>query len=156
MDVVTAIGLLANVGVLGGIVFLAIEVRQNNDVLRSQARSARTQGKQEIVRQLAENELLIEALLKATGGEPLLPAQRYILIAYYEQIFTHWQFSFLEYQANRIELEDLDLSGWRYWFNGGRFPLIQQTWEEVVRRGRFRQDFRMFMSENVANRSEPE
>jgi hypothetical protein len=148
IDPSQAISLLANVGVIAGIVFLAVELRQNNDLLRSQALAARTEGKQAVARQLVDNEVLGGVLVKARGGEALLPQHNLVLVSFYEQVLTHWQFSFLEYQANRIELEDLDLEGWRYWFNEA-FPLLPENWATHVEQGRFRQDFREFMEENV-------
>lgn len=128
--------------------FLAVELRQNNDLLRSEALAARTEGKQAVARQLVDNEFLVGAVVKAASGEALQPEQNLVLISFYEQIFTHWQFSFLEYQASRIELEDLDLEGWRLRFNEA-FPLLPQYWESQAERGRFRQDFKEFIEENV-------
>jgi hypothetical protein len=148
IDLGQMITILANIGVIAGIGFLAVELRQNNELLRSQALAARTEGKQAVTRQLVDNEVLRGVLVKAAGGEALQQQQNLVLVAFYEQVLTHWQFSFLEYQANRIELEDLDLEGWRYWFNEA-FPLLPENWATHVERRRFRQDFREFMEENV-------
>ena len=148
IDASQAISILANLGVIAGIVFLAVELSQNNDLLQSEALAARTEGKQAVIRQLVDNEILAGVVARAAGGEALLPEQNLVLSAFYEQILTHWQFSFLEYQASRIDLEDLDLAGWRYWINEA-FPLLPEYWSTAVERGRFRQDFREFMEENV-------
>ena len=56
--------IIANVGVIAGIVFLGFEFRQNNELLDLQIRSTNLEQRQEIIRSLFENPDVIALLHK--------------------------------------------------------------------------------------------
>ena len=60
-DLAQAIQILANIGVIAGILFLAIELRQNNEVLNAQARLQRAQTRIDGMTETLGNPDLIRA-----------------------------------------------------------------------------------------------
>ena len=61
--------ILANVGVLVGIVFLAVEIQQNSEALGVQARQDRQNVRRSIMTRTVDNPELGRALYKAQNGE---------------------------------------------------------------------------------------
>ena len=59
LDLGQSIGILANVGVIAGIVFLGLELRQHNELMEAEASMATHQGGQE---SLAQNPALTSVL----------------------------------------------------------------------------------------------
>ena len=64
IDLGQTITILANVGVIAGIVFLGIELQQNNELLSSQIRSTRVENRLSLVDRLFDNPEVIELLGK--------------------------------------------------------------------------------------------
>ena len=71
IDLGQAVTLLANVGVIAGIVFLAVELQQNNELMGAAARAAQNERIQDFVEQRYTVPGLAEILIKARDGEPL-------------------------------------------------------------------------------------
>lgn len=65
-DIGQTIGILANIGVIAGIVFLALELRQNNELLVHDAQRSRAQSFRENMGVMAEN---AEIYVKDLNGE---------------------------------------------------------------------------------------
>ena len=59
------LSLLANVGVIAGIVFLAVEIRQNNVLMTASAYQARSNDLMQMSAMVAESEVLSSALTKS-------------------------------------------------------------------------------------------
>jgi hypothetical protein len=66
IDLGQAITILANVGVIAGIAFLAAELRQNNQMMRAQTRNDIAQSVVTLLRDISDKEL-IEIAAKAGG-----------------------------------------------------------------------------------------
>ena len=76
VDLGQSIGILANVGVIAGIVFLVIELQQNNELLEAQARSERNQRVMDLRSDIYSNPVLAEILVKARNGETLTEVEQ--------------------------------------------------------------------------------
>ena len=63
LDLGQSIGILANIGVIAGIVFLGVELRQNNQLLTSQARTTRMEIRKEATNRYLENPDLVQLTL---------------------------------------------------------------------------------------------
>jgi len=136
------VGILANLGVITGIVFLGIELRQNNELQQAQARVARADSRQSAFRLLIENPDL-RAALEAEEDNRLVRS-------FYNFVFTGWQYSFGEYEAGMIDAEDLDASGWGLWLRGpSALPGMLSYWERI--KGTYRPSFVHWMDENVVS-----
>lgn len=77
IDLGQAIGIVANLGVIAGIVFLAIEIRQNNSQLAAQTQNTLFELRADIQRDFINNVGgIAEMVMKEQRGEPLTDLER--------------------------------------------------------------------------------
>ncbi len=149
LDLGQTITILANVGVIAGIIFLAIEIRQNNSLLASQASYAQFSVERERRTRFLENRSgLMDITIRARLGEELTRTEAGQLNAQWRDILDSWQWQFREYQAGRLEIEVMsNVADWRaLWrLDGG----LQETYRVTV--DQRDADFLRFMEENVIN-----
>lgn len=100
IEIREVISILANIGVIAGIVFLAFELRQNNDLMASQARATYASMDQTGWSYIIENPELIDALIKDRNGEELTEAEEFRLSALWMQSFAQDQFRYFEDQGS--------------------------------------------------------
>ncbi len=62
------VSILANAGIIAGIVFLALELRQNNELIRTEARNTQNVRIQDFVQQVYTVPGLAEIVLKIRKG----------------------------------------------------------------------------------------
>ncbi len=148
LDLAQTVGILANVGVIAGILFLAVELQQNNQILTAQARTTRMEVRKEATNTFLENPELVRLLLKSQHGEPLTEEDRFRLDGIIFLTTVTFQHSFTEYQNGLIDEEEIPISGWRNLYHE-RFPGFPDYW--AGNKGSFRQDFVDWMEENVVN-----
>jgi len=114
IDLGQAITILANVGVIAGIVFLGVELRQNNELLTAQASYARFSVERERRTRLMENRGgLGDIIRKKQSGEPLNPAETYQHVLMMADIFDMFRWQFGELKAGRLPDDSIDLWAWR-------------------------------------------
>jgi uncharacterized protein (TIGR02246 family) len=145
-DLTQVIQILANVGVIAGIVFLAIELRQNNETLRAQVRLERAQTRTEGLTELINNPDLVRARVKDASGAELTPEERVVLEAQWSIVLTRWQYIHGEWQAGLIDDEDIPVVAWKRTMSG--FPSFYRTWQNDKATA-FRPDFVQWMDRNV-------
>ena len=146
IDLGQAISILANVGVIGGIVFLAMELRQNNSFLAAQASYMQFSVERERRTRTMENRAnLTDISRRANAGEELTQTERQQLYALNRDTLDSWQWQFRENQAGRLETRFMNIEDWRalWGFNSGIREIYQQT---LNRRN---PEFIQFMEENV-------
>ncbi len=90
------VSILANVGVIAGIVFLGYELRQNNDLMASEARATYASMDQTGWSFLIENPDFIETLIKDRNGEALTDVEEFRLNALWMQTLAQYQFRYFE------------------------------------------------------------
>ena len=114
IDLGQAIGILANIGVIAGIVFLGVELRQNNESLAATVRAARAASSQGSFAPTFQNPALAEALVQANGydSETMDEVKRSMVVAFYQYMLIGWQFSWGEYRAGVLKESDLPVRGW--------------------------------------------
>jgi uncharacterized protein (TIGR02246 family) len=152
-DLTQLIQILANVGVIAGIVFLAVELRQNNETLRAQVRLERAQTRTEGLTELVNNPDLIRARVKDASGAELTPEERQVLEAQWGIVLTRWQYIHGEWQAGLIDDEDIPVVAWKRTMSA--FPSFYRTWQNDKAIA-FRPDFAAWMDRNVVEpRQEP-
>jgi hypothetical protein len=147
------ITILANVGVIAGIVFLAIELRQNNEYMAANAKYDMFQNQVAFLDQIASSPELSELVVRAMDSEELSRADHLRLQMLAIKSLRNWQWEFEEYQAGRLELGQLPVGQWRAIFN--RQPgFISLPIDEIWDPGTIRQTnpaFAKFMEENVVS-----
>jgi hypothetical protein len=143
-----AIQILANVGVIAGIVMLAIELRQNNELLDVELRTNandRVQGTADIV---LENPYLLELLGKDPAA--LAQAERDAVVLLGIRSLTGFESSYRDVVAGVGDEEQLRRAVRAVWdrprLNYG-VPLAWDTFKD-----RTRPEFRAWMEANVINR----
>ncbi len=140
IDLGQAVNTLANVGVIAGIIFLGIEIHQNNELMTSEARFNRLSLQSASVTLAVEHPDLAELMVRSQNDGDLTPAETFRLQSYWTRLFANMQWTYLE------AYEDLPLETWRRMFRGG---FIQAHWE--TRKTEFNSEFVQFVDENVVN-----
>ena len=143
IDIGPVVELLANIGVLAGIFFLAIELRQNNQLMEDEARRARASSVQETWTVMAENGELASIIAKDLNGERLDQVDSLRLMAFWLRTLTDLQLAYQE-----LPEDELAPVAARYRSNFQNFPSLVTTWE--TNRKWFRQDFVTWMDDNNA------
>lgn len=113
----------ANIGVIAGLIFLAMEVRQNNRFLAAQARYALRQYRSDVADSLLLPHV-IEATHKWARGESVTPEERSTGLMVATKMVEIWEWQFGEYVAGMLRKEELPVGAWRLWFHGqGPYPV---------------------------------
>ncbi|MES2626827.1 MAG: hypothetical protein V4628_16190 [Pseudomonadota bacterium] len=137
----------ANVGVIAGIVFLGIELSQNNEHAASQAKYNMLQNQVSVIAQISSSSELGEVIARARASAELLPADEVRLNALAAQTVYFWKWEFEEFEAGRIE--GLPVEAWRGLFAGSPVPLpISRVWQPIAAQN---PAFAKFMTENIVN-----
>ena len=89
--------LAANMGVIAGIFFLAIEINQNNELLSAESRANRAMVKISAFDLAATNIDQANAAIKESNNEELSELEIRILQANARAAFARWEYAFGEY-----------------------------------------------------------
>ena len=141
------ITLLANAGVIAGIVFLAIEVQQNNELLTAQARRDQLDARTSNIALFLNNPDIARLELKGSSDQPLSQEEQLIFQYFAVYNFIHWDWQFQEYQAGLID--ELPTRGWAA--VTGRNPQWYEAWKTTYGQDN-NSDFARHMEENVFKR----
>jgi hypothetical protein len=143
--------LLANIGVIAGIVFLGLELRQNNSLLAAQATYSLRQYRSDVADTIMAPNVL-EATHKYAGGEKVTPAERSAVFMTALKVIELWEWQHGEFVAGRLEGVYLPVDSWRVWYYGeGESPVpIREIWES--RKDVMNPAFVQFFEENVIDR----
>ena len=137
---------LANLGVIAGILFLGIEVQQNNELLGAQARATRTQVRLDLADAWISNPELARALLKQRNGEPLTAMDEFLLLYHAVRVLAGWQYVYGEFRAGLLDESEIPIENWR--FTCSVRPEMKRALQDAGRMG-LRPDFVQWMKENV-------
>ena len=146
-----AVSVIANIGVIAGIIFVAVEVRQNNRLLEAQARYSLRQYRSDIADTIMTPHVL-EATHKYANGESLSPAEKSATLMTALKVIELWEWQHGEFVAGMLRRETLPVDSWRLWYHGkGQSPLpIEEIW--VLRKKVMNPGFVRFFEENVVER----
>jgi len=106
-----AIGIVANIGVIAGIVFLGIELRQNNELLRMEASRGYMLNRVESSRNLATDPILAPLRIKSKNGESLSEVEELRLNSDANSALALWEWEWE--QRERGLLPDRDDEAYR-------------------------------------------
>lgn len=143
LDLNRAIQTAANVGVVAGIFFLAAEIQQNTEAVRSSTIQSITAQSYDSGMRLSENRDLRAALL--TPVESLTDDQQIVLNGFYGALMRLQQDRFLQSQLGVIDeqtLLGLGGQGQAYWS-----PYFASYW--AARRDSYPADFREYIEREV-------
>ena len=137
----TWLSLLANFGVLVGVLFLVLEMQQNSQLMRSQTRDSLAEKNVEWRYAIAGN--METAQLFADGprimGDPQFDAEYFALASLYDARLRIWENELYQYQQGLYDEGEFRarLDSWKYNFRNK--PDIAIFWE--IRRGSYSQEF---------------
>jgi hypothetical protein len=107
IDLGQTITILANLGVIAGIVFLAVEMQQNNVLLEAEARKSRTDIRRAAFSMQIENPELLRIANKSRAGEVLTDDELSMLRLFWDFLFSGWQQGYGDYQSGLMELAEM-------------------------------------------------
>ena len=140
------ITLVANVGVIAGIIFLAFEIRQNNELLTIQASYTQFNMVRERRTRLIENVGgLADLVTRQTNGEELSETELMRLLLNWLDIVDSWEWQYRENQAGRLPDDVLNVEDWQILLR--LYPALREQYERT--KPRRDQDFLRFMEERV-------
>ena len=149
LDIGQIVGIIANLGVIAGIVFLAIEIQQNNDLLEAQAREASNNRQTELQTYIFTDPALAELMLKVKRGEELTEVEQFQADAYARRRIRGMEAAFMNFQAGVSDSVNVDI--FRAAFEGGNIgqPLFveYQSMKPLLDPG-----FVQFVDENITGR----
>ena len=151
-DFAHTITVLANVGVVAGIVFLIFELQQNNELMEAEARATHASMTQTGWGYIIENPDFIDVLIKDRSGETVTEAEELRLNALWMQSLAQFQFRFLE-----------DPEAAKDWVSAQRrnydsYPSLRNTWHgkgsgsRQAGKDNFDARFIEFYEENIVDR----
>ncbi len=91
IDLGQALGILANLGVLVGILLLVFELSQNRVMMRALSRNDLSQGLTDVLSPMAADDELADLLLRGNRGEELTPSEAYRFEIFSELVFRYWE-----------------------------------------------------------------
>jgi len=113
IDVSQTIAILANVGVIAGILFLGVELQQNNSLLRAQASQGLLQNRIYYRQEAVSNGEVAEFWARVNAGDQLSPADNVRLAFQAEQVILSWQFEYGQYLDGNLTREELPVNAYR-------------------------------------------
>lgn len=137
-------GLIANLGVILGIFFLAYELNQNNELMEAEARLNRTILAIDAWRATSDNPQLTELREKEKRGEALTSAETRQIDAAVMAIFVTIEWAFGELPRDSSEVNQIR-EVQRY--NFANRPEYNRVWQ--IRKNAFDPEFVEWMEANV-------
>ena len=145
VDLGQTISIFANLGVIAGIVFLAIELQQNNELLAAQSRTERLGVQTDYLNALYQDEEVASLVVRAQEGTVLTPTDR--VRPYYlgQRLLAAFNYVYGEVQRGLIGPESIPTDQWNRAFND--VPLMHETWNP--RKASFSESFVEFIEGRV-------
>ncbi len=146
--------LTAQFAVVAGIVFLAFELKQNNELLDAEIRMIRHNVRAADYLLPLEHRQYANTLIKKSHGEPLSEYESLILNRAIATTLYNYQYVFTEYSLGRIAESSLPISQWRTDFDGDisssleYWPDLREYWE-ARKNLDFDPEFVKWMDENI-------
>ena len=140
------IQVLANLGVIAGIVFLGLEMQQNNEALDIQSRLEREGWHRVAMARRVQNPDLIRALAKARRGEALTDEDAIVLELEGQATLIDWMLVFRLVDDGVVERSSIPISVWRDIFQD---PGFSDVWTKT--KHWYSEEFVEFMETNIVN-----
>ena len=137
---------ITNIGVLGGLLLLAFELRQNNELMEADARMNRTAMSVDAWRFFAENGDLVELRERENSGEELSNAEIRRVNSAVMSVFVIVAWTFAELSEESSDLRQVREVQRHNFANS---PEYRRVWE--TRKSTFDPAFVHWMEENVVN-----
>ena len=148
IDVSQTITILANLGVIAGIVFLAFELQQNNRLMAAQVRAFEIEMSRSYPQDVLQNSDVAAAITKHLNGEELTDIEETQVYFVGLRLLRSWQWEWGELQAGMLDEATFNVAGKRGAYRSNRTG-IRTAFEQG--RAIFPPDFVQWMEENIVN-----
>ena len=138
------VSLIANIGVIGSIIFLGLEMHQNTEMMQSQTRNSIVENQLSVYEKMVENPELFDIADKRSANLDVADAERQQLHVFILSQLRIWENEFYQYQIGLYAAEEFDARK-IWWGKIMRRPVNLQTWR--VEQETFYPDFRIYMNE---------
>ncbi len=101
-----AVSILANVGVIAGIAFLAVELQQNNEMMRAQTRSELSRDVIAILSSNINDSAYMDVLLRGNNGEELSELEQYQYGRHRNAWIWHWENIVYQHRMGLYDVEE--------------------------------------------------
>jgi hypothetical protein len=146
--------LTTNLAVVAGIVFLAFELKQNNELLEAEIRTIRLNVRAADYLLPLQHRQYADALIKKHHGEPLSEYESLILNRAIATTLYNYQYVFTEFSLGRVAENTIPISQWRSDFDGDvtssleYWPDLREYWE-TRKNLDYDPEFVKWMDENI-------
>ena len=149
IDLGQSISILANIGVIAGIVFLGIELQQNNETLSVQSRLDREDLFRQGIARKFEHPGMFRAIAKAKRGELLSDEEQLLLDWENHALLIDWMLVYMQVHDDLLDEATIQIELWRISLHEGLWPGLEEYWSNNKRQ--YRPEFVQWMDENVAS-----
>lgn len=143
------ISLLANLGVVAGIIFLGLEIQQNTNMMRSQSKNAMTENQMSFYALVIENPDVNELLFKGRGTTDTsmyTPEELNKLSYVFNTQLRMWENEWYQYNQGLFEPEEFEARStiWRREMGTGRYQRFWNSFKDT-----YSPDFRILIDDLV-------
>jgi hypothetical protein len=100
IDLGQGLGILANLGVIAGILLLVFELSQNRDMMRAQIRNELARSLPDFLSLVIDNREFADVMVQANEGEPLSDTDALRVNTYLELSFRYWENVHYQYRQD--------------------------------------------------------
>lgn len=145
IDLGQAVSILANVGVLAGILFLATEIQQNNRLLRAQSSYNMLQNRMDVRSQTWQDPGIAELIRKERAGEQLSELDEVRILARSEESLLMYEWEYHQYLDGNLAQLPTD----RYRSNMSARELMRRAYEGLKDTGGLSPEFIRWMESEI-------
>ena len=103
------VNIAASVGVILGILFLGLEIRQNTEMMHSQARDAITEKQMMFSEWVTtEPEMAVAIVAAGDGLQNMSPEHSMMYLYFLAGVWREWENSYYQYQHGLFDLEEFE------------------------------------------------
>ena len=138
------VSLIANIGVIGSIIFLGLEMQQNTEMMQSQTRNSIVENQLSVYDKMIENPELFDIADKRSANLDVTRAEGQQLHIFILSQLRIWENEFYQYRMGLYAAEEFEARK-IWWGKIIGIPVNSQTWR--LEEETFYPDFRIYMNE---------
>ena len=150
IDLGQTLSVLANIGVIAGIIILAVELQQNNRLLAAEAMGSVFENRLSRQDRVLDNPIYTALIAKNDRNEPLTVEEQIMMEASYSRGFIAWQREYFLFQQGVVPEDyfrasfdsmkgafadrDVSYDGYDHWqqWKGGAHPTYQAFIDQCI------------------------
>ena len=153
LDLGQTITILANIGVIAGIIFLAIELRQNNALIETQNLYIQYESRSEAVEFVLSDPALAAAVAKTKANQELTDVEWIQLEAFNYRTLLGIRRNYREWRRGVLPPLTAEGMRFRFFVGGPTFVPLIETWDRY--KNQMDRDFVTWIEANVIGPGPP-